>query len=184
LAFDTSAAEDASTRRTCRNDQEPIRVKPAEVKLPAFLPDTPRVRQDWAEYLAGIEAADALVGEALAGVKASGQDDRTVIIFMGDHGPSSQRGKMMLNDLGLRVPLVLRAPGISLPAMGGPAIARRPPAAFRVLRDRHRSRRDAEPGQRREAPREVERLYAALRQCGRETNDAVMQLPTDLPLLP
>ena len=95
------------------SDLKPIRVKPAEVKLPAFLPDTPLVRQDWAEYLAGIEEADALVGEALAALRASGQEEKTVVIFMGDHGPCFQRGKMMLNDLGLRVPFAIRAPGMA-----------------------------------------------------------------------
>ena len=94
------------------SDLKPIRVKPAEVKLPAFLPDTPTVRQDWAEYLAAIEEADTYVGEALAALKASGKEDNTVVIFMGDHGPSFQRGKMMLNDLGLRVPFAIRAPGM------------------------------------------------------------------------
>ena len=47
------------------SDRVRICVKPGEVKLPAFLPDTPVVRKDWAEYLAGIERADALIGEAM-----------------------------------------------------------------------------------------------------------------------
>ena len=37
------------------SDKVAIRVKPAEVKLPAFLPDTPVIRKDWAEYLAAVE---------------------------------------------------------------------------------------------------------------------------------
>ena len=43
------------------SDKVKIRVDPAAVKLPAFLPDTPVVRKDWAEYLAGIEEADAIL---------------------------------------------------------------------------------------------------------------------------
>lgn len=83
-----------------------IRVRPEEVKLPAFLPDTPLVRQDWAEYLAAVEKADALIGEALAALRSSGQEKDTVIVCLaGDHGPAFPHGKMTLYDLGLRVTL-------------------------------------------------------------------------------
>jgi N-sulfoglucosamine sulfohydrolase len=94
------------------SDKVKIRVSPREVKLPAFLPDTAVVRQDWAEYLAAIEEADGLVGEAIAALRASGQDENTVVVFLGDHGPAFQHGKMTLYDLGLRVPMVIRAPGM------------------------------------------------------------------------
>ena len=94
------------------SDKVKIRVQPGEVKLPAFLPDTPVVRQDWAEYLAGIEEADALVGQAMNTLHASGQLDRTIIVFLGDHGPTFQHGKMTPYDLGLRTPLIIAGPGI------------------------------------------------------------------------
>lgn len=97
------------------SDQRPIRVKPAEVKLPSYLPDTPEVRKDWAEYLAGIEEADALMGGALAALKASGDDSNTLVLFLGDHGPSFPHGKMSLYDLGLRTPLLIRPPGVQTP---------------------------------------------------------------------
>ncbi len=93
------------------SDQVKIRVDPGAVKPPAFLPATPAVRQDWAEYLAAIEKADRLVGEALEALRASGQETNTLVVFMGDHGPAFQHGKMTLHDLGLRVPLIVRAPG-------------------------------------------------------------------------
>lgn len=94
------------------SDKEKIRVDPARVKPPAFLPDTPIVRQDWAEYLAAIEEADALVGEGLAALKESGQENNTIVVFLGDHGPTFQHGKMTLYDLGLRTPLIVRVPGL------------------------------------------------------------------------
>jgi N-sulfoglucosamine sulfohydrolase len=93
------------------SDRQPLRVQPAEVKLPAFLPDTPVVRQDWAEYLAAIEVADSRVGEGLAALRASGDEPTTIVVFLGDHGPTFQHGKMTLYDLGLRTPLIIRAPG-------------------------------------------------------------------------
>jgi N-sulfoglucosamine sulfohydrolase len=94
------------------SDKVRIRVDPAQVELPAYLPDTPVVRKDWAEYLAGIEAADALIGQALKALTASGDADNTLVIFLGDHGPTFQHGKMTLYDLGLRTPLVIRVPGL------------------------------------------------------------------------
>ncbi len=101
-----------SHRKYPDSDKTPIRVKASEVKLPAFLPDTAVVRKDWAEYLAAIEKTDVYVGQALAALKASGQEEKTIVIFMGDHGPSFNRGKMNLNDFGIRVPLVVRVPGM------------------------------------------------------------------------
>ncbi len=101
----------ASHRPYPNSDKFKIRVSPAEVKLPAYLPDTPIVRQDWAEYLAAIERADAILGEGLAALRASGDEANTIIVFLGDHGPTFQHGKMTLYDLGLRTPLIIRAPG-------------------------------------------------------------------------
>ena len=52
--------------RPFRNsDEEPISVDPSETEIPSFLPDTPVVRKDWAEYLDSIQCADSRVGEAL-----------------------------------------------------------------------------------------------------------------------
>jgi N-sulfoglucosamine sulfohydrolase len=93
------------------SDTGNIRVNPAGVKLPTFLPDTPVVRQDWAEYLAAIEETDAAVGLALAALHDSGEEKNTLVVFLGDHGPTFPHGKMTLHDLGLRTPLIIRAPG-------------------------------------------------------------------------
>ncbi len=94
------------------SDKTPIGVDPDDVSLPEFLPDSPVVRKDWAEYLAAVEQADALTGQAIEVLRQSGQNDSTIVLFMSDHGPTFQHGKMTLYDLGLRVPLVVRGPGI------------------------------------------------------------------------
>lgn len=95
------------------SDKEEIRVDPRSVRLPGFLPDSAATRKDWAEYLAGIEEADALTGQMLDVLAKSGLEDETIVIFMSDHGPTFQHGKMTLYDLGLRVPLIIRGPGIA-----------------------------------------------------------------------
>ncbi len=102
----------SSHRPYPNSDTQSIRVSPAAVKLPGFLPDTPVIRQDWAEYLAAIEHADAAVGRALDALRDSGDEANTIVVFLGDHGPTFQHGKMTLYDLGLRTPLVIRAPGL------------------------------------------------------------------------
>ena len=94
------------------SEETPIRVDPGNVELPAFLPDSPEVRKDWAEYFAGVEQADAVTGEALKVLEESGQSENTIVVFMSDHGPTFPHGKMTLYDLGVRVPLVIRVPGI------------------------------------------------------------------------
>ena len=95
------------------SDKEKIRVDPQEVKLPSFLPNTPVVRQDWAEYLAAIENADRFVGEAISALREAGQLANTYVIFFGDHGPCFVHGKMTLFDLGLRVPFVVSGPEVA-----------------------------------------------------------------------
>ncbi len=92
------------------SDKTKIRVKSEDVILPTYLPDTPIVRQDWAEYLAAIEQADRILGEAIAAVKEAEQEQNTIVVFLGDHGPCFSHGKMTLYELGLRVPLVIRLP--------------------------------------------------------------------------
>jgi N-sulfoglucosamine sulfohydrolase len=81
------------------------------VRLPGFLPDTPVARQDWAEYLDGVERNDVALGRLLAQLEVTGEAGRTVVIFMGDHGPAFPRGKMTPYDLAVHVPLIIRLPG-------------------------------------------------------------------------
>ncbi len=70
------------------------------------------IRQDWSEYLEAIERADKQVGQAIEALQRSVAADQTIVIFMGDHGPCFQRGKMNLHDFGLRVPLAICGPGV------------------------------------------------------------------------
>lgn len=93
------------------SEKQPITIDPAKVKLPAHLPDTPVARRDWAEYLDGLQHNDQIVGEVMTALRESGQEANTLVIFMGDHGPAYQHGKMTPFHLGLHIPLVIRLPG-------------------------------------------------------------------------
>jgi len=81
-------------------------------KLPAFLPDVPEVREDFADYLGEIQAFDAYIGVLLKQLEQTRQLDRTLILISGDHGaPGFPRGKCNLYDFGTAVTLVARWPG-------------------------------------------------------------------------
>ncbi len=67
-------------------------------------------------YFAMCAEADALFGEIVSALEASGLADDTVIIFSSDHGELAlehqQYYKMSLFEGSVRVPLVMRGPGI------------------------------------------------------------------------
>ena len=80
---------------------------PAGVALPAYYPDTPEVRQDWAQYYDKMTEMDAVMGQRLAELEADGLADSTIVFYWGDHGIGLPRGKRTALDSGLRVPLIV-----------------------------------------------------------------------------
>ena len=83
---------------------------PAGVPVPAYHPDTPEVRQDWAQYYDKLTEMDALVGERLAELEAAGLADDTIVFYWADHGPGLPRGKRTALQTGLHVPLIVSVP--------------------------------------------------------------------------
>lgn len=80
-------------------------------KLPAFLPDVPVVREDFADYLGEAQAFDAGLGVVIEELRRVGAYDNTILVVSGDHGiPGVTRGKCNLYDLGTQVPLAIRWP--------------------------------------------------------------------------
>ncbi|QDU25149.1 Choline-sulfatase [Anatilimnocola aggregata] len=78
-------------------------------KLPAFLPDVPEVREDFADYLGEAQAFDASLGALLKKLEATGELDNTIIVMSGDHGPPGfPHGKCNLYDFGSSVSLAIR----------------------------------------------------------------------------
>jgi N-sulfoglucosamine sulfohydrolase len=91
------------------------KLDPAKLTLPPHLPDLPGVREDLAKYLAEIEHLDVDVQTVLDELKKRGQDQNTLIIFMGDNGMAMPHGKGYLTDPGINVPLIARWPGVIKP---------------------------------------------------------------------
>lgn len=93
-------------------DRVRLDIDPEIVQPPKHLPDSRVARQDWAEYLQSVRDADRRVGEVLDAVFDADEQQNTLIIWLGDHGPAYHRGKLTTYDLGLRVPLVFAGPGV------------------------------------------------------------------------
>jgi uncharacterized sulfatase len=83
---------------------------PAKVRLPAYDPDTPEVREDWAQYYDIVTEADADAGKRLAELEEAGLAEDTIVFYWGDHGSGMPRNKRWPYDSGLRVPLVVYIP--------------------------------------------------------------------------
>ncbi|QNN22045.1 sulfatase-like hydrolase/transferase [Planctomycetales bacterium ZRK34] len=83
---------------------------PAKARVPAYMPDIPEVRKNWAQYYDSITAMDKQVGQLLDELDKSGLADNTIIVFYGDHGGGMPRSKRWLFDSSTRVPLLVCFP--------------------------------------------------------------------------
>ncbi|WP_422929474.1 sulfatase family protein [Singulisphaera sp. PoT] len=91
-------------------DPAEVIYKPEDVKVPPFLPDSPEVRQELAEYYQAVSRLDRGTGEVLDALKKSGRDDDTLVIFVSDNGIPFPGAKTTLYDAGVRLPLIVASP--------------------------------------------------------------------------
>jgi arylsulfatase A-like enzyme len=85
-------------------------LKPEQVAVPSFLPDTPQVRGDVLDYYLEVERLDREAGAILRTLEQAGQLDNTLVIFTSDNGMPFPRAKANLYDGGTHVPLAIRFP--------------------------------------------------------------------------
>jgi arylsulfatase A-like enzyme len=83
---------------------------PARVRVPAYHPDLPEVRRDWAQYYDRLTMMDAQVGRVLRELEADGLADDTIVFYYGDHGSGMPRSKRWPGNSGLHVPLIVHFP--------------------------------------------------------------------------
>ena len=83
---------------------------PAKAPLPAYHPDTPEVRHDWAQYYDNITTMDSMAGRVLRQLEEDGLAEDTIVFFYGDHGSGMPRSKRWPYNSGLRVPLMIHIP--------------------------------------------------------------------------
>lgn len=83
---------------------------PAKIRVPAYHPDTPEVRQDWAQYYDKVTEVDADAGRHLNELAAAGLADDTIVFYYADHGSGMPRSKRWPCNSGLQVPVVVHFP--------------------------------------------------------------------------
>jgi arylsulfatase A-like enzyme len=83
---------------------------PAKVHLPAYHPDAPEVRRDWAQYYDRITMMDRQAGEKLHELEKAGLADSTIVFFFSDHGSGMPRNKRSACNSGLNVPFIVYFP--------------------------------------------------------------------------
>jgi uncharacterized sulfatase len=83
---------------------------PAKVRVPAYHPDTPEVRQDWAQYYDQVTLADASAGKRLKEIEEAGLAGDTIVFYYADHGSGMSRNKRWPSNSGLHVPMVVYFP--------------------------------------------------------------------------
>jgi arylsulfatase A-like enzyme len=83
---------------------------PAKVVLPAYHPDLPEFRRDWANYFDQMSRLDTQVGALLKQLEEDGLSEDTIVFYYGDNGGVLPRSKRFPYDSGTHVPLIVRFP--------------------------------------------------------------------------
>lgn len=83
---------------------------PASVQLPPFHPDTPEVRENWAQYYDNIAELDRKFQKVLDELAADGLAEDTIVFYYSDHGAGMPRFKRWPGQTGLQVPLIVHFP--------------------------------------------------------------------------
>jgi uncharacterized sulfatase len=85
-------------------------IDPAKVHVPAFLPDSPEVRSDLADFLFEIEWFDSHLVRMLDHLQSLGELDNTLVIVTSDNGMPFPRAKANLYEYGIHMPLAISWP--------------------------------------------------------------------------
>ncbi len=88
-------------------DQEAIRV-------PDYMPDIQKVREDMQEYYASVQVSDACAGGILRALEKSGRMHETLIIYTSDNGMPMYRSKASAYPAGTNMPLAISGPGVKI----------------------------------------------------------------------
>ena len=88
---------------------------PNDIPVPGFLPDLPDVRRELAEYYTSVRRADDTTGALLRALDESGLADRTIVMFLSDHGIAVPFAKTNVWMHSTRTPWIIRWPGVVEP---------------------------------------------------------------------
>ena len=83
---------------------------PAKIRIPAYQPDTPEMRADWARYYDQLRLLDEGIGAQLKALADAGLADNTIVFYYSDNGGVLPRSKRFLQRSGTHVPLIVYFP--------------------------------------------------------------------------
>lgn len=101
---------------------DPSEFNPSKLVLPPHWVDTDLTREQFARYLAEVRVLDNQVGDILKLLKDTGEDDNTIVIFLGEQGPQFPGGKWNLYDNGQKSSMIVHWPGVTKPGSQSSAI--------------------------------------------------------------
>jgi len=86
-----------------------------QVTVPSFLEDLPPIREEVAHYYNAVQRLDLSFGKAMAALQASGELERTIVLFVSDHGMPFPLSKATCYRNGSWCPVTLRWPNMGEP---------------------------------------------------------------------
>jgi N-sulfoglucosamine sulfohydrolase len=87
-----------------------VEYDPTDMIVPPWLPDTPEVRAELAEYAESVSRLDYGIGRMLDALRDTGHQDDTLVIYVSDNGPAFPGAKTTLYDPGIHLPLIIASP--------------------------------------------------------------------------
>ncbi len=81
-----------------------------KVDVPPYLPNTAVVQKDFRRLYSNIVEMDKHVGVVLKQLERDGLLDETIIVWYSDNGGPLPRGKRLLYDSGIKIPMIIRFP--------------------------------------------------------------------------
>lgn len=86
---------------------------PDAIRVPDYMPDIQKVRDDMQEYYASVQVSDECAGGILRALEKSGRMHETLIIYTSDNGMPMYRSKASAYPSGTHMPLAIVGPGIA-----------------------------------------------------------------------
>jgi N-sulfoglucosamine sulfohydrolase len=96
-------------------DDVTTKITAKQVTVPSFLEDLPPIREELAHYYNAVQRLDLSFGKAMAALQASGEMERTIVLFVSDHGMPFPLSKATCYRNGSWCPVTLRWPGMGSP---------------------------------------------------------------------
>jgi len=89
-----------------------VAYSPDEVIVPPFLPDTPACRAELTQYYQSVSRVDQGLGRLREILQEAGIEKETLIVFTSDNGIAFPGAKTTLYEPGMRLPMIVYAPGV------------------------------------------------------------------------